>query len=53
LFNVSPIRSNSLFLSSPFIIKVALKRERERERRERERRGEGRSPSRALVLGII
>jgi hypothetical protein len=37
LFNVSPIRSNSLFLSSPFIIKVALKRERERERRERER----------------
>jgi len=53
LFNVSPIRSNSLFLSSPFIIKVALKREREREKRERERRGEGRSPSRALVLGII
>jgi hypothetical protein len=55
LFNVSPIRSNSLFLSSPFIIKVALKREREREKREEreERRGEGRSPSRALVLGII
>jgi hypothetical protein len=40
LFNVSPIRSNSLFLSSPFIIKVALKREREREERERgEERG--------------
>jgi hypothetical protein len=53
LFNVSPIRSNSLFLSSPFIIKVALKREREKEKRERERRGEGRSPSRSLVLGII
>ena len=35
--STSPIRSNSLFLSSPFIIKVALKRERERERRERER----------------
>ena len=58
--STSPIRSNSLFLSSPFIIKVALKREREREKRERERekrererRGEGRSPSRSLVLGII
>jgi hypothetical protein len=39
--STSPIRSNSLFLSSPFIIKVALKREREREERERgeERRG--------------
>ena len=35
--STSPIRSNSLFLSSPFIIKVALKREREREKRERER----------------
>ena len=32
--STSPIRSNSLFLSSPFIIKVALKRERERERGE-------------------
>ena len=51
--STSPIRSNSLFLSSPFIIKVALKRKREREKRERERRGEGRSPSRSLVLGII
>ena len=40
--STSPIRSNSLFLSSPFIIKVALKREREREKRERERRGEER-----------
>ena len=36
--STSPIRSNSLFLSSPFIIKVALKREREREKREREER---------------
>ena len=38
--STSPIRSNSLFLSSPFIIKVALKRERERRERERgEERG--------------
>ena len=37
--STSPIRSNSLFLSSPFIIKVALKRERDkREDREREER---------------
>ena len=36
--STSPIRSNSLFLSSPFIIKVALKRKREREEREREER---------------